>query len=90
MYNYSQKRKKVIRDICKLLWFQSTIQPDGSVSPCCAIWPEKFDFGNINDSSFRKIWSNKKYQNARRIGRGDDISINGHICYICKQNKAKI
>lgn len=87
-YNYSEKCKKNIKNICKILWFESAIQPDGSVSPCCAVWPQEFDFGNINDSSFQKIWNNKKYQDARRISRGDDISINAHICYICKMNNS--
>jgi len=90
MYDYSQKRKKVIKSICRLLWFESVIQPDGSVSPCCAVWYERFDFGNINNSSFRRIWDSEKYQNARRISRGDDIPIKGHICYICKLNNAQI
>ena len=22
------------------VWFESVIHPDGSVSPCCAIWPQ--------------------------------------------------
>jgi len=90
LYNYSEKQKKDIGDICKLLWFESVIHPDGSVAPCCAIWPQKFDFGNINNSSFRKIWNNEAYQNARRMSRGDKISIHGNICYICKMNKAQI
>jgi MoaA/NifB/PqqE/SkfB family radical SAM enzyme len=60
------------------------------VSPCCTLWYEKFDFGNIKDSSFKEIWNGEKYQKARRLSRGDHISIYGHICYICKQNNAQI
>ena len=90
LYSYSEKCKKVINDLCKLLWFESAIHPDGSVAPCCAIWPQKFDFGNINNSPFRKIWNNENYQNARRVSRGDKISLYENICYKCKINKAQI
>ena len=90
MYDYSQKRKKNNKNVCRLLWFESVIQPDGSISPCCAVWTEKFDFGNISHSSFRQIWNNKIYQSARRINRGDNFSFNEHICYICKLNNAQI
>lgn len=90
MYNYSRKQKKDMNDICRFLWFESTIQPDGAVSPCCAVWHEKYDFGNINESSFKKVWNSKKYQDARRISRGDDISIKKHICFVCKLNRSQI
>ena len=90
MYDYSLKQKKNIGNICKLLWFVSAIQPDGSVSPCEAVWNERFDFGNINDSPFMKIWNSEKYQSARKISRGDKISENGHICYICTRNNSQI
>jgi len=66
------------------------INPNGSVSPCCAVWPERYDFGNIRYSSFRKIWDNQKYQDARRISRGDDIVVNRNICQICTLNNAQI
>ncbi|MBU0708380.1 SPASM domain-containing protein [Patescibacteria group bacterium] len=58
MYDYTQRRKKEIKYFCRLIWIESVIQPDGSVSPCCAAWHEKFDFGNIHSSSFKKIWNN--------------------------------
>jgi len=90
MYDYTRQERKKIKDICRSLWFESVVQPDGSISPCCRIWHEKFDFGNILNASFKSIWNSEKYQNARRISRGGDISINGHICYICKINKAQI
>jgi radical SAM protein with 4Fe4S-binding SPASM domain len=90
MYDYKRKKRKGIKDYCRKLWFESVINPNGSVSPCCTLWYEKFDFGNIKDSSFKEIWNGEKYQKARRISRGDHISIYRHICYICKQNNAQI
>ncbi len=90
MYNYRGKRKKNIKNFCKIPWTESVINPNGSVSPCCAVWEEKFDFGNINDYSFREIWNSEKYITARRINKNNNMVTKGHICYICKQNKAAI
>ncbi len=90
MYNYAQRRKKVTKRICRLLWFESVIHPDGSVSPCCACWPKRYDFGNIHESSFRAIWNGPHYRDARRISRGDDVSARDNICGICKKNNAEI
>lgn len=91
MYDYSNKVKKTPRaDACGWLWTQSTINWNGSVSPCCAVWHEKFDFGNINSESFRKIWNNKKYQEARKINRGDRINALDNVCNICYLNNATI
>jgi len=90
MYDYKKEEKKIIKKRCGLLWYESVIHPNGSVSPCCAIWPEKYDFGNISNNSFKEIWNNEQYQNARRISLSDDISINDHICHICKTNNAMI
>lgn len=90
-YDYSNKVKKNPRvNGCGWLWTQSTINWNGSVSPCCAVWHEKFDFGNINRDSFWKIWNNKKYQDARKINRDDNINMPDNICHICYSNKATL
>lgn len=90
MYDYKRKKKKKIRKECRLLWFESVVNPNGSISPCCANWHEKYDFGNIYNSSFKEIWNNQKYKNARRINRGEKISMKSNICYVCYKNKAII
>jgi len=90
-YDYSNKAKKTHSvNGCSWLWTQSTINWNGSVSPCCAVWHEKFDFGNINRNSFWQIWNNKKYQDARRANRGDNVDTSGNICHICYLNKATL
>ena len=81
-------RKQNIKSDCKWLWLRSVINWNGSVSPCCAVWYEKFDFGNINKSSFQKIWNNSKYQEARKIISGKIDSCSENICFICKKNGA--
>jgi len=91
MYDYSKHGKKVIQtQPCYMLWTQAVINWDGSVAPCCAVWQEKFDFGNINHSSFFEIWNNQKYQAARKLSRRDAAEPSDNICYICKANQAQL
>lgn len=67
----------------------TTINWNGSVSPCCGYWDESYDFGNILDTNFKEIWNGKKYQLARRILKSrQNIEIPNLICFICKKNKA--
>jgi radical SAM protein with 4Fe4S-binding SPASM domain len=88
-YDYTKKEKKKIRN-CRWLWLKSSINWNGSVSPCCAVWHEKFDFGNIRDESFHTIWNSSKYQEARKIARNKKIQSTDNICAICYSNKAVI
>lgn len=91
MYSYSQKSKKKLRgQDCTWLWLKSTINWNGSVSPCCAVWPEKYDFGDFRNSSFFEIWNNHHYQHARNVVRGRKKGSTGNICEICYSNKAQI
>jgi len=43
------------------------VNPDGGVAPCCAIYHDQWDFGNINTHSLHEIWNNRKYQSARSL-----------------------
>lgn len=44
-----------------------TVNPDGAVAPCCAIFHKKWDFGNVQQQSVREIWNNRQYQSARSL-----------------------
>ena len=55
----STKRKKRIG--CMLPWTETMINWDGSVLPCCAVYSEKYAFGNILKNSFAEIWNNEMY-----------------------------
>ena len=91
MYNYKTKSKKVIRqNFCPFLYSQSVINWDGSISPCCAVWYKKWDFGNIFESGFRDIWNNKYYRSSRKFIFRGQVSDTKTICYICKKNGAII
>ena len=90
MYDYKKKEKKIKKKICKRPWTESVINSNGSVSPCCAVFYEKFDFGNISKNSFKDIWNNKFYKDSRKVSNGKKIKNKNLICYICKINNAEI
>ena len=66
---YDEDLNKPLAEDCLWPWELICIHPDGSVSPCCAVYSERFDFGNILRSSFLRIWNGKKYKEARKIIR---------------------
>jgi len=88
-YDYAGKKKKKIKN-CRWLWLQSSINWNGSVSPCCAVWHEKYDFGNIGDNPFKTIWNSAKYREARKLAGKKDNKSTDNICGICYSNKSVI
>lgn len=65
-YDYENKKRKLIKEYCYFPWLVSVINWDGSVSPCCAVFEEKYDFGNAFKQGFKEIWNNSYYQKARK------------------------
>ena len=68
---------------CSWLWTQTTINWDGSVSPCCAIYEPSHDFGNITDTSFKRVWNNRKYMASRRFSSKGETSDIETVCMRC-------
>jgi radical SAM protein with 4Fe4S-binding SPASM domain len=52
---------------CFYLYRAMTINPKGEVSPCCAVFHGKWDFGNLLDSSLAQVWNNPHYRSARGL-----------------------
>lgn len=79
----STKRQKMIG--CILPWTETMINWDGSVLPCCAVYSERYAFGNILENSFTEIWNNEMYVAARKeiLGVKNDKET---ICHICKRS----
>jgi len=77
---FTRQKKKVG---CKLPWTETVINWDGRVIPCCAVYNEKFAFGNVHENSFRQIWNNDMYVAARKeiLGIKNDKKT---ICRTCK------
>jgi radical SAM protein with 4Fe4S-binding SPASM domain len=68
---------------CSWLWTQTTINWDGGISPCCAIWDPSHDFGNITGSSFKEVWNNDKYRASRIFSAKGEVDKTLTTCMIC-------
>jgi MoaA/NifB/PqqE/SkfB family radical SAM enzyme len=85
-FDYKKGKKKIKPRNCIFLWTQGTINWNGSVSPCCAVYDEAYDFGNAFEvNSFLEIWNNNKFQKARGIIKKKEY-INKCICSCCLKN----
>lgn len=83
---YNSQSKLIKPKTCLFLWTQGTINWDGSVSGCCAIYPKSADFGNVFEGGgFMKVWNNEKFQYARYIVKNKIID-ESIICSGCIKN----
>jgi radical SAM protein with 4Fe4S-binding SPASM domain len=73
------------RERCRYLWTQAVINNDGSVSPCANSFYQEDDFGSMAHVSFRDVWNNKHFQEARRLYRARGASEHGRrlVCHDC-------
>ena len=81
-----ETRKKVTRNkSCKFPWSMPAVNPDGSLSPCCGVYPEKYDFGNVLHQGFAAVWNGPQYVASRSLiaGRRSAIST---VCANCLKN----
>ncbi len=85
-YNLKDKSRKWRPPTCHFLWNQSVVNWNGSVSPCCLYYDEKYDFGNAFQNDFMKVWNNKKYGEARRLVKEGNSSDKELICWNCLKN----
>lgn len=72
-------------DRCEFLWERAVINSDGGVAACCGAFYKEDDFGSTLDVSFREVWNNKNFQEARKLFASRDGSEHGKsiICYEC-------
>ena len=52
---------------CFYLYRAMTVNPDGEVAPCCALYHSKFDFGNLIESSLEDVWNGGHYRASRAL-----------------------
>jgi radical SAM protein with 4Fe4S-binding SPASM domain len=70
--------------ICKQLFVNLNIAPDGKIFPCCWMIDKDSAFGDLLNESFDEIWNNKKYQDARSMFlRRNFQSSSLSVCYRC-------
>ena len=82
--NYSDLQKG--KTICEKPWKTLTIDWNGDVVPCGAIYDcRKHSFGNLLDQGFEEIWNNESFVAARKVIAGIEDE-NDVICSVCKKN----
>lgn len=85
-YNYKTKTKKNPLSKCLFQTTTMVINANGSVSPCCGIYDEKWDFGNALQDGVFNVWNNEKYQHARKTVLEKETSDKDLICTHCIKN----
>lgn len=77
------------RELCNWPWAGIAINPDGSVSPCCSVEEQEYDFGNVFEQGFEALWNNPHYVRAREHvarfveGKTEVIPNSKHACERC-------
>ena len=52
---------------CSWLYGVFVLNPNGKVSPCCAVPSEKLDFGEYRRGDLFSVWNNETFRRARRM-----------------------
>ena len=52
---------------CGWLYGVFVLNPNGKVSPCCAVPSENLDFGEYRKGDFFTVWNNEMFRRARRM-----------------------
>lgn len=68
---------------CFYLYRSMTTNPDGGTAPCCIVYGDKNDFGDIRSEDFADIWNNEKYLSARNLFRKGGRGTQPTICDGC-------
>ena len=70
---------------CFYLYRSMTIDPNGSVAPCCFAREESHSFGNLLHDSLDDIWNNDYYRSARALfsSRAPQEQRREVLCDIC-------
>lgn len=75
--------------ICKWPWAGMTVNPNGSVAPCCSVEDQGDDFGSIFAGGFTGLWNGAKYRRSRRHvsryarGKAPVLPGSDHVCERC-------
>jgi len=76
---------KKIMNTCKKPWQLISINWNGLVVPCCAVYEEKYSFGDAKKDSIKSIWNNPKFILARKEILNKKLPA-ATICGICRNN----
>ncbi|NLG03796.1 MAG: radical SAM protein [Clostridia bacterium] len=74
-------------EICSQPFYYMIIGPDGKVTPCCADWEKKLEYGNVCDQSLVSIWNGEEIRKFwRRMLKQKKKGID--LCRVCRNNEA--
>ncbi|MBN1522597.1 MAG: SPASM domain-containing protein [Candidatus Aureabacteria bacterium] len=70
---------------CRKPWQEISINWEGKVFPCCAVYEDQYNFGNAQEEPVKDIWNNRMFDLARReiLYRKQSVST---VCGICRNN----
>lgn len=75
--------KSKLPNSCKRMWSSAVVTWDGKVVPCCFDKDASYQFGNLRENSFDKIWKSKDYNSFRNRILDNRSSID--ICKNCTE-----
>jgi radical SAM protein with 4Fe4S-binding SPASM domain len=52
---------------CFYLYRAMTVNPKGEVSPCCVVYEQSADFGNLVNDDLAAVWNNEQYRSSRAL-----------------------
>ena len=72
---------------CGWHYSYTMVNADGAVSPCCAPWEDRHDFGKLASgaTTFANVWNNERYQKARGVFSGRKGTSLPKVETICDQ-----
>lgn len=84
-YDKEKVTTKIKIKTCRKPWFELSVNWDGKVFPCCAVYGDEYNFGSIKEKNIREVWNNHCYIEARKEIMDKNINAKT-ICGICRNN----
>ena len=65
------------KSACYFLYRYLIVNPDSRTSPCCVVYGERSDFGDLSSvKNFAGLWNNEKYRSGRaQYTRGGNVEV---------------
>jgi MoaA/NifB/PqqE/SkfB family radical SAM enzyme len=63
--NHKVRLLQLRHDPCDWLYLKACINADGSLSPCCGLYPGEPDWGQVGQMAFHKLWNSNFLREAR-------------------------
>jgi MoaA/NifB/PqqE/SkfB family radical SAM enzyme len=69
---------------CDWHYMKACINADGTLSPCCGLYPGEPNWGEVGRGHFHGLWNNSNFQEARKtLAEGCLDNASGIICAQC-------